>query len=63
MNSSVQDSLNLAWKLALVQKGLAPQSLVLESYTKERLPVIAAMVSKTTHSSTTFTNRKVGHAT
>ena len=48
MNSSVQDSLNLAWKLALVQKGLAPQSL-LESYTKERLPVIAAMLSKTTH--------------
>ena len=48
MNSSVQDSLNLAWKLALVHKGLAPQSL-LESYTKERLPVIAAMLSKTTN--------------
>ena len=48
MNSGVQDSLNLAWKLALVQKGLAPQSL-LESYTKERLPVIAAMLSKTTN--------------
>ncbi|EEB89581.1 hypothetical protein MPER_12302 [Moniliophthora perniciosa FA553] len=47
MNSGVQDAFNLSWKLALVQKGLAPQSL-LESYTTERLPVIAAMLEMTT---------------
>ncbi|KAE9394013.1 hypothetical protein BT96DRAFT_1022749 [Gymnopus androsaceus JB14] len=47
MNSGVQDSFNLAWKLALVQKGLAPKSL-LESYSRERKPVIAAMLNKTT---------------
>ncbi|KAI3600673.1 putative monooxygenase [Moniliophthora roreri] len=47
MNSGVQDSFNLAWKLALVHKGLAPRSL-LESYTSERLPVIATMLEMTT---------------
>ncbi|KAI3601151.1 putative monooxygenase [Moniliophthora roreri] len=47
MNSGVQDSFNLAWKLALVHRGLAPESL-LESYTTERLPVIAAMLEMTT---------------
>ncbi|ESK91097.1 putative monooxygenase [Moniliophthora roreri MCA 2997] len=47
MNSGVQDSFNLAWKLALVHKGLAPKRL-LESYTTERLPVIAAMLEMTT---------------
>ncbi|EGN99578.1 hypothetical protein SERLA73DRAFT_159829 [Serpula lacrymans var. lacrymans S7.3] len=47
LNSSVQDALNLAWKLALVHKGLAPASL-LDSYTTERLPVIAEMLDITT---------------
>ncbi|KAG7094588.1 hypothetical protein E1B28_005413 [Marasmius oreades] len=47
MNSSVQDSINLGWKLALVQRGLAPVSL-LDTYTQERLPVIASMLDKTT---------------
>ncbi|ESK89627.1 putative monooxygenase [Moniliophthora roreri MCA 2997] len=47
MNSGVQDSFNLAWKLGLVHKSLAPRSL-LESYTSERLPVIAAMLEMTT---------------
>ncbi|EGN96518.1 hypothetical protein SERLA73DRAFT_184588 [Serpula lacrymans var. lacrymans S7.3] len=47
LNSSVQDSFNLCWKLALVYKGLAPASL-LESYTTERLPVIAEMLNITT---------------
>ncbi|KAJ7590558.1 monooxygenase [Mycena floridula] len=47
MNSSVQDSINLAWKLALVHKGLASRNL-LDSYTAERLPVIMTMLSKTT---------------
>lgn len=47
MNSSIQDSVNLAWKLALVHKKLAPRS-ILDSYSLERLPVIATMISKTT---------------
>ncbi|KAI4518154.1 hypothetical protein K525DRAFT_363291 [Schizophyllum commune Loenen D] len=47
MNSSVQDGFNLAWKLALVHKKLAPPSL-LSTYSAERLPVIAAMLQETT---------------
>ncbi|KDR80864.1 hypothetical protein GALMADRAFT_135956 [Galerina marginata CBS 339.88] len=47
LNSSIQDSFNLGWKLALVQKGYAPSSL-LNTYAEERLPVIAEMLGKTT---------------
>ncbi|KAH7920685.1 hypothetical protein BV22DRAFT_1039541 [Leucogyrophana mollusca] len=47
LNSSVQDTFNLCWKLALVQKDLAPPSL-LDTYTAERLPVIAEMLELTT---------------
>ncbi|KAL1695680.1 FAD binding domain-containing protein [Schizophyllum commune] len=47
MNSSIQDAYNLAWKIALVHKKLAPPTL-LETYSTERLPVIAAMLQKTT---------------
>ncbi|KAJ4474865.1 FAD binding domain-containing protein [Lentinula aciculospora] len=47
MNSGVQDAINLGWKLALVSKNLAPSS-ILTSYTAERVPVIATMLSKTT---------------
>ncbi|KAF8216600.1 FAD binding domain-containing protein [Mycena galopus ATCC 62051] len=47
LNSSVQDSFNLGWKLAFVLQGLAPQTL-LNSYNDERLPVITEMIDKTT---------------
>ncbi|KAL0064071.1 hypothetical protein AAF712_009037 [Marasmius tenuissimus] len=47
LNSGVQDCFNLAWKLSLVQKQHAPQSL-LESYTAERIPVISNMLNFTT---------------
>ncbi|KAK0434565.1 FAD binding domain-containing protein [Armillaria borealis] len=47
MNTGIQDSFNLAWKLALVQRGLASPSL-LRTYTEERLPVIAEMLNQTT---------------
>ncbi|KAJ3717757.1 FAD binding domain-containing protein [Lentinula raphanica] len=47
MNSGVQDSFNLAWKLALVHKGIAHQS-ILETYSSERTPVIASMLDMTT---------------
>ncbi|KIO07921.1 hypothetical protein M404DRAFT_376473 [Pisolithus tinctorius Marx 270] len=47
LNSSVQDALNIAWKIALVYKGLSPASL-LDTYTIERLPVITEMLGFTT---------------
>ncbi|EIW82608.1 hypothetical protein CONPUDRAFT_120706 [Coniophora puteana RWD-64-598 SS2] len=47
LNSSVQDSVNLGWKLSYVLKGLSPPSL-LETYSEERLPVIAEMLNLTT---------------
>jgi len=53
LNSGVQDSFNLAWKLSLVYKGLAPVML-LDSYTTERLPVIAEMLNLTTGSFNQF---------
>ncbi|KAK0466837.1 FAD binding domain-containing protein [Desarmillaria tabescens] len=60
LNSGIQDAVNLAWKLALVQKGLAPQSLI-DSYSQERIPVIAEMLDKTSELLTkTFTSGGVG---
>jgi len=47
MNNSIQDSFNLGWKLALAIKSLASPRL-LDSYSAERLPVIANMLEKTT---------------
>ncbi|CDO77546.1 hypothetical protein BN946_scf184912.g45 [Trametes cinnabarina] len=47
LNTSIQDSFNLAWKLALVHKGLASPEL-LASFEAERLPVIAEMLATTT---------------
>ena len=50
MNTGIQDAYNLAWKLALVVKGTAPESL-LESYEAERRPVGAEVVANTTRAS------------
>ncbi|KAK0434843.1 hypothetical protein EV421DRAFT_1909144 [Armillaria borealis] len=47
MNTGVQDCMNLGWKLAMVEKGLAPKTFM-ESYTHERLPVVASMLDQTT---------------
>ncbi|KAI9064758.1 hypothetical protein FKP32DRAFT_568134 [Trametes sanguinea] len=47
LNTSIQDSFNLAWKLALVHKGLATSQL-LDSFEIERLPVITQMLAATT---------------
>ncbi|MFF7205380.1 FAD-dependent monooxygenase [Streptomyces sp. NPDC008141] len=38
MNTGIQDALNLGWKLALVSKGAAPETL-LDTYEPERAPV------------------------
>lgn len=44
-NTSIQDSYNLAWKLAYVVKGLAAPSL-LDSYDPERAPVARQIVER-----------------
>ena len=46
MNTSIQDSFNLGWKLALATKSLASPRL-LDSYSAERLPVIANVLGVT----------------
>jgi hypothetical protein len=46
MNTGLQDAYNLAWKLALVTRGVARPSL-LDSYQAERHPVAAATVQGT----------------
>jgi 2-polyprenyl-6-methoxyphenol hydroxylase-like FAD-dependent oxidoreductase len=46
MNTGLQDAYNLAWKLALVIQGKAPEKL-LDSYTDERI-VVARTLVKTT---------------
>ncbi|KAF9038153.1 FAD binding domain-containing protein [Panaeolus papilionaceus] len=47
LNASIQDAINLGWKLSLVYHGKA-SSRLLETFDEERLPVIAAMLNKTT---------------
>ncbi|KDQ19472.1 hypothetical protein BOTBODRAFT_51867 [Botryobasidium botryosum FD-172 SS1] len=46
LNASLQDAHNLAWKVALVHKKLAPRSL-LHTYDGERMPVITEMLDLT----------------
>lgn len=46
MNTGIQDAYNLAWKLALVLRGAAPEAL-LDSYEDERRPVGAEVVART----------------
>lgn len=46
MNTGIQDMINLAWKLAMVYKGVAKPEL-LDTYEQERLPLIQGIVSKT----------------
>lgn len=48
-NTSIQDSFNLAWKLALVIKGQAGERL-LDSYNAERAPVAKQIVSRANQS-------------
>ncbi|TFK91537.1 hypothetical protein K466DRAFT_541543 [Polyporus arcularius HHB13444] len=55
LNTSVGDAFNIAWKLALVCKGLASRGL-LRTYQIERLPVIAHMLAATSDLYTQLTN-------
>jgi FAD binding domain len=53
MNTGIQDSYNLAWKMALVLKGNASPKL-LDTYDAERRPVGADVVSRTRSASEQF---------
>lgn len=46
MNTGIQDAYNLAWKLALVAQGLAPQTL-LDTYEAERRPIAVRTLQET----------------
>lgn len=46
MNTGIQDAYNLAWKLALVERGIADESL-LDTYQAERHPVGVALLKTT----------------
>ncbi|MDQ0509919.1 FAD-dependent monooxygenase [Ancylobacter amanitiformis] len=45
MNTGMQDAINLAWKLALVIRGIACAPALLESYDLERRPVGAQVIA------------------
>lgn len=53
MNTSIQDAYNLAWKLAMVVKGQANQTL-LESYDAERTPIAKQIVNHAFNSTMTL---------
>src|SRR5262249_51618041 len=44
MNTGIQDAINLAWKLALVCRGLSSAPVLLDSYDAERRPVGAEVI-------------------
>ncbi|MBN9000249.1 MAG: FAD-dependent monooxygenase, partial [Rhizobiales bacterium] len=44
MNTGMQDAINLAWKLALVSRGISTAPVLLDSYDAERRPVGAAVI-------------------
>jgi len=46
MNTGMHDACNLAWKLALVVRGAAPEK-VLDSYSSERSPIAAEVLKVT----------------
>jgi 2-polyprenyl-6-methoxyphenol hydroxylase-like FAD-dependent oxidoreductase len=46
MNTGIQDAFNLAWKLALVERGAADEAL-LDSYEAERLPIARGVLATT----------------
>jgi hypothetical protein len=45
MNTGMQDAINLAWKLAMICRGLSTSPSLLESYDTERRPVGAEVIA------------------
>jgi len=60
-NTAMQDALNLAWKLALVLRGLSSPSL-LDTYEVERMPVVAEMLNLSTALHSLAFSRKTSSA-
>lgn len=56
MNTSIQDAYNLAWKLALLLKGVSPENL-LESYTVERREEGEKVIERTLQASMGTSNK------
>jgi 2-polyprenyl-6-methoxyphenol hydroxylase-like FAD-dependent oxidoreductase len=61
MNTGIQDAYNLAWKLALVLGGQAPEGM-LDSYEAERRPVGAEVVARTRAASESYGREPGGKA-
>ena len=62
MNAGIQDMINLCWKLAMVENGLARPEL-LDTYETDRLPVIKQLVAMTERATTVFNSTNpVAHA-
>jgi 2-polyprenyl-6-methoxyphenol hydroxylase-like FAD-dependent oxidoreductase len=59
MNTGIQDAYNLAWKLALVLDGAAPEVL-LDSYEAERRPIGADVVARTRAASENYGKEPAG---
>ena len=57
MNTGMQDAFNLAWKLALIEKGKIAAEPFLDSYSLEREPVGASVVQKTSRARQAITLR------
>ncbi|MBX3169761.1 MAG: FAD-dependent monooxygenase [Candidatus Eremiobacteraeota bacterium] len=57
MNTGMQDAFNLAWKLALIEKGKIAAEPFLDSYSQEREPIGAAVVHKTSRARQAITLR------
>jgi 2-polyprenyl-6-methoxyphenol hydroxylase-like FAD-dependent oxidoreductase len=53
MNTGIQDMMNLGWKLAMVYRGDAPESL-LDTYNEERMPIIRQLVETTEQATDLF---------
>ena len=56
MNTGIQDVLNLAWKIWLVERGVGGERLI-ESYSEERVPVGEQVVSITSRATAIQTTR------
>jgi 2-polyprenyl-6-methoxyphenol hydroxylase-like FAD-dependent oxidoreductase len=57
MNTGMQDMINLAWKLALVIQGQAPEAL-LDTYQEERVPVMRNVLRETEAITDLMTSRR-----
>ena len=60
MNTGMQDAFNLAWKLALVDRGQAQAEILLDSYSSERGKVAELVLAGTASPPTCHAAQPVG---